>query len=397
MSRKWSNFILNLGTAGPPTFQGIRDLGFALVSDFPTQLSKFLRVDQAQTFTSPEKTQGRANLGVVIGTDVQAYDAGLTSIAGLTTGADRMIYTTGADVWAVTPLTAFARSVLDDADATAFKTTLSLQNVDNTSDANKPVSTAQQAALNLKANVGSSSPGAIFGLTLSNDPGDLVNDIAIALGSAASDATVPTSLSLASAITKRLDAAWAVGSGNGGLDTGSIANAVYYMWLIQRSDTGVVDVLFSLSATAPTLPTNYDRKRRIGFVIRSAGAIILFKQYGDRFIYATPITDFNSTIGTTASPLPLTVPPIQGQAIVNARAAIASTNATVYLSGPDQVDAAPSSTGPFSLVTDNIAGGSNSTGQFPIDTNTGAIRGRSSSASTTLVISTMGFIDPRGK
>ena len=55
---------------------------------------------------------------------VQAADAGLTSIAGLTTAADKMIYTTAADTYAVTDLTAFARTLLDDANAAAMLSTL---------------------------------------------------------------------------------------------------------------------------------------------------------------------------------------------------------------------------------------------------------------------------------
>lgn len=43
--------------------------------------------------------------------------------------------------------TAAGRALIDDADAAAQRTTLSLGNVDNTSDASKPVSTAQQAAI----------------------------------------------------------------------------------------------------------------------------------------------------------------------------------------------------------------------------------------------------------
>jgi len=54
-------------------------------------------------------------------------DAGLTSIAGLTTLADRMIYTTASDTYAVTPLTAFARSILDDANEATFKATVNLE------------------------------------------------------------------------------------------------------------------------------------------------------------------------------------------------------------------------------------------------------------------------------
>lgn len=61
---------------------------------------------------------------LVIGTDVQAYDAGLQSIAGLTTAADRMIYTTALDTYAVTTLTSFSRTLLDDTDAATARTTL---------------------------------------------------------------------------------------------------------------------------------------------------------------------------------------------------------------------------------------------------------------------------------
>lgn len=74
----------------------------------------------------------RTALGLVIGTDVQAHDAGLASIAGLTTAANKMIYTTALDVYAVADLTAFARTVLDDADAAAALTTLGAQPSDAT-------------------------------------------------------------------------------------------------------------------------------------------------------------------------------------------------------------------------------------------------------------------------
>ena len=56
----------------------------------------------------------------------QPRDAGLTSISGLTTAADKMIYTTASDTYAVTDLTAAGRAILDDADATAQRSTLGL-------------------------------------------------------------------------------------------------------------------------------------------------------------------------------------------------------------------------------------------------------------------------------
>jgi hypothetical protein len=56
----------------------------------------------------------------------QTLDAGLTSISGLTTAANKMIYTTASDVYAVTDLTAAGRALLDDASAAAQLITLGL-------------------------------------------------------------------------------------------------------------------------------------------------------------------------------------------------------------------------------------------------------------------------------
>lgn len=66
----------------------------------------------------------RTNLGLAIGTNVQAFDAGLGSIAGLTTAANQMIYTTANDVYATTSLSSFARTLLDDTTAAAMRATL---------------------------------------------------------------------------------------------------------------------------------------------------------------------------------------------------------------------------------------------------------------------------------
>lgn len=70
----------------------------------------------------------------------QPLDADLTAIAGLTaTNNDTLVYTSGA--WA-------------NRTPAQLKTTLALNNVSNTNDASKPVSTAQQAALDLKSDIG---------------------------------------------------------------------------------------------------------------------------------------------------------------------------------------------------------------------------------------------------
>lgn len=156
--------------------------------------------------------------------------------------------------------------------------------------------------------LGDFTRGLLVGLTLSNNTGDATNDIDIAAGAAASDASPYALMTLASTLTKRLDAAWAVGTNQGGLDTGSIADTTYHIWLIQRSDTGVVDALFSTSASSPTMPTNYDRKRRIGSIIRAAGAIRLFSQVGDEFYLATNVQNYSSTSALAATLTTITVP-----------------------------------------------------------------------------------------
>ncbi|WP_242672098.1 pyocin knob domain-containing protein [Stutzerimonas kirkiae] len=60
----------------------------------------------------------------VLGLNKQPLDDTLTALAGLNTAANQMIYTTGADKFALTPLTAFMRTLLDDVDEATARATL---------------------------------------------------------------------------------------------------------------------------------------------------------------------------------------------------------------------------------------------------------------------------------
>lgn len=155
--------------------------------------------------------------------------------------------------------------------------------------------------------------GYIDGLATSNDAGDTEHDIRIEVGAFAdsldSNAEI---LVLVAALIKRIDAAWAEGSGNGGMATGSVAaDDEYNLILIRENATGDIDLIFDVSATGANAPSGWVAVRRIGSVFTDGSSNIHgYAQDGNLFRFDDPIEDVSDTGGTLGvfSSASLTVP-----------------------------------------------------------------------------------------
>ncbi len=242
--------------------------------------------------------------------------------------------------------------------------------------------------------------GYLSGLTLSTAGGSA--SFGIAAGVATSD-DATTSMKLAASSTKSTGA-WAAGSANGSLDTGSIANNTWYhVFLIERTDTAAVDVLISQSPTSPTLPTSYTKKRRIGSM-KTNGSFqwIKFSQLGDEFLWDTAVTDASNVAiaDTVAHLLTLTVPTgVQIWALFHGQA-IGATNSDgrMYWSSPDKVDEAAG--GGLATAGEGILSGLQTATSFALTIRTNAsaqVRYRAFAASGSFYAATGGWIDRRGR
>lgn len=230
----------------------------------------------------------------------------------------------------------------------------------------------------------------IYGLTLSTAGSSAT--FSVASGGA-------QGMRLGASISKTTSA-WAVGTGNGSLDTGAIANTTWYhVHLIRRADTGVVDILTSLSASAPTMPASYGLSRRIGAMKTDGSAKwILFVQNGDEFLWAAPVTDVTDagTLGAAEELNVLSVPTnVKVNALIRGEANHAVINTKILLNSPDETNVAPA-TGNYTAVAQVANQACSFTTNVRTNTS-GQIRARSSAATTSLEIVTYGWIDRRGR
>jgi len=232
----------------------------------------------------------------------------------------------------------------------------------------------------------------LAGLALSTAGGSTT--MSIAAGQAV-DSTNTVAMNIA-AFTKTT-ASWTLGSAGGGLDTGSTGGAAstwYYWYVIRRPDTGVVDLIFSLSSSAPTLPANYTQYRYIGAgFLDGSKNWTAFTQMGREFWWSTPVLDFNGSGSATAALLSCSIPHGRKMKGFFNLSQTSNANSEIYISDPSNADLAPSNTtAPISSYS--AAGtGITVTGFASCWTNTsGQIRHREASTPTTYIC-TLGWLD----
>ena len=112
-SSSWTGFVkVSSGTWATSTIDISDDTNLAVSGTLLNLTDDTLSINEG-TLTNNDLCTYVSGTGLVcntaIGTDVQAYDAGLQSIASLTTNADQMLYLTGTDTYSTTTLTSFGK------------------------------------------------------------------------------------------------------------------------------------------------------------------------------------------------------------------------------------------------------------------------------------------------
>ena len=260
----------------------------------------------------------------------------------------------------------------------------------------------------------------LAGCALSNNGTDATNDIDIAAGQCRN--TGDTRSIAVAAMTKRLDANWVAGTNQGMRNSAAaIANGTYHIYAVAKAD-GTQDI-YAYAGVAGTNPdssasvatvvaalqaesggTDYLYARRIGSILRVAGAIVAFQQAGDEFlrndagVLDVDVTNQGSTAVDRSLSVPLGLKPV---ALLNAYVtdASAGSDSVTYIKDKDISDQAASvSAAPLGMIACGSAGGTGMASLRVRTDRSGRVTSRAIDASAvTLRIATMGWIDSRGR
>ncbi|KPH08847.1 hypothetical protein CO657_13625 [Rhizobium acidisoli] len=179
-------------------------------------------------------------------------------------------------------------------------------------------------------------------LLLSNNSGNPNTHIDIGTGKARVGSVVVANLAT---LTKRINATWVAGSGNGGLDTGAVAaNGTYFLYALRKVSDGSFEAVFSTSATIAgvnvSLLAGYTIVKCIGVVLTNASSVIRpFIMYPrDEYAFVGPIAEVtNTTITTTSALLAITVPNgVRVKANLRFMFSSSATTASALFSDPAQ-------------------------------------------------------------
>lgn len=239
----------------------------------------------------------------------------------------------------------------------------------------------------------------LAGLEVSNNSSDTNNDIDFGVGECR-DTGDSADLRLTSILTKQIDAAWAAGTNQGGLFSGSVASdTTYHLFIIKNPTTGVVDAGFDTDVDASNRPAAYTAYRRVASLYTDgSGNLVQFSQKGNEFLLNSLSRQTNQNPGTSAvlqtQPVPLGLK-VLAKVVVFFVDLSPSSAVYIIVTSPDQNDIDPSSTSDFSVFT------SSERGQIidNIRTNiSGQIRFRVSASNTDVYVFTTchGWIDDRG-
>ena len=142
--------------------------------------------------------------------------------------------------------------------------------------------------------------GYFSGFNLSNNVGAPNTTLDVGVG-IARDSANTVAILLTSTLSGILQdtGAWTAGDNQNKLDTGVKANNTWYhIFAIRKTSDGTGDILFSLSPSAPTMPTGYAGFIRISSAKTDAsGNILAFFNYGRRMFWKTPPLDVDILAG----------------------------------------------------------------------------------------------------